>query len=147
MWSPSGGPACARPTVRIAGVVELPAADSLFQKVGAPPGAQLQAPPDNVLVLSPAAFQRVEGPLATARPDLIRVQAHAGLDRAALPASPGAAYDQVSGQARNLEAQLAGSGLVGDNLSTALGKAREDALYAQLLFSSSASPGPSSRAW
>ena len=121
-------------TVRIAGVVDLPAADSLFQMVGAPPGAQLQAPPDNVLILPPATFQKVEGPLRSARPDLIRVQAHAGLDRSALPSSPGAAYSQVTGQAHNLEAKLAGAGLVGDNLSTALGKAREDALYAQLLF-------------
>ena len=31
--------------VRIDGVVELPQADSLFQKVGAPPGAQPVAPP------------------------------------------------------------------------------------------------------
>lgn len=120
--------------VRIAGIVELPAADSLFQKVGAPPGAQLQAPPDNVVILPPATFRKVEGPLAASRPDLIRTQAQVGLDRTALPASPGAAFTSVSGQARNLEAKLAGSGLVGDNLGTALDKAREDALYAQILF-------------
>jgi len=48
--------------------------------------------------------------------------------------SPGAAFSQVSGAARNLETRLAGAGLVGDNLGTALDKAREDALYAQLLF-------------
>ena len=83
-----GRPGLRPATVRIAGVVDLPAADSLFQNVGAPPGAQLQAPPDNVLVLPPAAFQKVEGPLRSARPDLIRVQAHAGLDRAALSRKP-----------------------------------------------------------
>ncbi len=53
----SGG---ARATVRVAGVVDLPAADSLFQKVGAPAGAQPQAPPDNVVLLPQATFARVE---------------------------------------------------------------------------------------
>ena len=41
-------------TVTVAGVVDLPQADSLFQTVGAPPGAQPTAPPDNVVLL-PAA--------------------------------------------------------------------------------------------
>ena len=60
-------------------------------------------------------------------------QIHAGLSHA-LPGSPDAAYTQVSGSARNLETQLAGGGLVGDNLGTTLDSARHDALYAQLLF-------------
>jgi putative ABC transport system permease protein len=121
-------------TVKIAGVVDLPSADSLFQKVGAPPGAQLQAPPDNVVILPPGAFKKAEGPLTASRPDLVRTQAHVRLDHSALPSSPGAAFTQVSGQARNAEVQLAGSGLVGDNLGTALDSARGDALYAQILF-------------
>ncbi|MEO7198029.1 MAG: FtsX-like permease family protein, partial [Solirubrobacterales bacterium] len=115
-------------------VVELPAADSLFQKVGAPVGAQLQAPPDNVLLLPPATFQKVEGPLAAARADLLRTQVHLTLDHAALPASPSAAFTDVSGQALNLEAKLSGAALVGNNLGTALDGARGDALYAQILF-------------
>ncbi len=120
--------------VRISGIVELPAADSLFQKVGAPQGAQAQAPPDNVVLLPPPSFSKVEDPLAKARPDLIRTQVHLTLDHAALPASPSAAYTDVSGQALNLEAKLSGSGLVGDNLGKALDGARGDALYAQILF-------------
>ncbi len=119
--------------VTVAGVVDLPAADSLFQKVGAPVGAQAQAPPDNVILLPQRDFQRVEAPLAAARPDLVRSQVHVGLDRA-LPGSPSAAYTQVSGQARNLETKLAGGGLVGDNLGSALDQARKDALYSVLLF-------------
>ncbi len=71
-----GRPGLPPAAVRIAGVVELPTADSLFQKVGAPVGAQLQAPPDNVLLLPPATFQRAESPLAKTRPDLIRTQVH-----------------------------------------------------------------------
>lgn len=120
-------------TVRVDGVVELSAADALFQKVGAPIGSQPQAPPDNVILLPQSTFAGVEGPLAAARPDLVHVQVHARLDHA-LPSSPSAAYTQVSGAARNLEARLAGAGLVGDNLGTALGSARGDALYAELLF-------------
>ena len=38
-------------SVTIDGVVDLPNADSMFQAVGAPSGAQPQAPPDNVLIL------------------------------------------------------------------------------------------------
>jgi putative ABC transport system permease protein len=120
-------------TVRVDGVVDLPAADSLFQKVGAPVGAQPQAPPDNVVLLPAATFQRVYGSVAHARPELVRTQVHATLNHA-LPASPSGAFTQVAGQARNLETRLAGGGLVGDNLGSALDQARQDALYAQLLF-------------
>lgn len=114
-------------SVRVDGVVDLPAADSLFQLVGAPEGAQPQAPPDNVVLLPQAVFSRVE------RGGVVTAQVHARLDRK-LPAAPDAAFTQVSGAARNLETKLAGQGLVGDNLGTALDKAREDALYADLLF-------------
>lgn len=120
-------------SVRVAGIVEIPNADSLFQKVGAPTGAQPQAPPDNVLLLPPATFTKVEDPLASARPDLLRTQVHLILDHS-LPTSPSAAFTDVSGQALNLEAKLSGAGLVGDNLGSALDQARGDALYAQILF-------------
>jgi putative ABC transport system permease protein len=120
-------------SVRVDGVVDLPQADSFFQQVGAPVGAQPKAPPDNVILLPEATFQRIEGPVAKLRPDLVVTQIHAALSRA-LPGSPQAAFAQVSGHARNLETALAGTGLVGDNLGTALDQARKDALYAQLLF-------------
>ncbi len=114
-------------SVRIAGVVDLPAADSLFQQVGAPVGAQPQAPPDNVVLLPRRAFDTaMRGVPATE-------QVHAVLSHR-LPGSPSAAFAQVSGNARNLETRLAGAGLVGDNLGSVLDKARQDALYAQLLF-------------
>ena len=110
------------------GVVELPAADSLFQQVGAPPGAQRQAPPDNVVLLPQATFQRLEAGLQGAR-----TQIHARIDHH-LPSGPGLAFDKVTSAANNLEAKLAGGGLVGNNIGSALDTAREDALYAQLLF-------------
>lgn len=119
--------------VRVDGVVDLPQADSLFQRVGAPPGAQAQAPPDNVVLLPAATFRAVEGPLEARRADLVRTQVHVALRRD-LPASPSAAFTRVSGQARKLESRLAGAGLVGDNLGATLDKARSDALYAELLF-------------
>ncbi len=114
--------------VKVDGVVDLPNEDSLFQQVGAPPGAQPNAPPDNVILLPDAVFRRVETGAAN-----VRTQVHVTLSHT-LPDSPSAAFTKVGGAARNLEAKLAGSGLVGDNLGTALDKAREDALYAQLLF-------------
>jgi putative ABC transport system permease protein len=120
-------------TVKIDGIVDLPSADALFQKVGAPVGAQAQAPPDNVILLPQSVFQRVEGPVAAARPELVQTQIHTALARN-LPGSPSAAFTQVSGHARNLETKLAGGGLVGDNLGSALDQARKDALYAQILF-------------
>jgi putative ABC transport system permease protein len=119
--------------VKVDAVVDLPQADSLFQKVGAPAGPQPQAPPDNVILLPAATFSQVSGPLVAQRPDLVRTQVHATLDHA-LPASPASAFSQVEGAARNLETRLAGGGLVGDNIGTALGQARSDALYAELLF-------------
>ncbi|MEV4245536.1 ABC transporter permease [Streptosporangium canum] len=116
--------------VRVTGVVDLPAADSLFQRVGAPPGAQPQAPPDNVLLLPSAGWNRLFDGVPR---DRVRTQFHVRVDHR-LPSDPAAAYDMVTGRARNLEARLAGTGLVGDNLGAALGAAREDALYSQVLF-------------
>jgi putative ABC transport system permease protein len=118
---------------RVAGIVDLPQADSLFQKVGAVAGAQPQAPPDNVLLLPGAQWHQAFDPLAARRPDLVKTQIHVGL-RHDLPSDPAAAYTTVTGEASNAEARMAGAGLVGDNLGAALGAAREDALYAQVLF-------------
>ncbi|MCU1466670.1 MAG: hypothetical protein JWM72_2598 [Actinomycetia bacterium] len=119
--------------VRVDGVVDLPTADSLFQKVGAPAGAQPQAPPDNVLLVPERTWHTLFDPLAAKRSDLVRTQVHAAL-ALHLAHDPSAAYTQVTGAARNLEVSLSGGGLVGDNLAAALGAARADALYAQVLF-------------
>jgi putative ABC transport system permease protein len=116
--------------VTIAGVVELPQADSLFQRVGAPAGAQPQAPPDNVLLLPAADWHQM---FDQAPRDRVRTQYHLRLDHHLRP-DPADAYIQVTGAARNLEARLAGTGLVADNLGAALDAAREDALYSQILF-------------
>jgi putative ABC transport system permease protein len=127
-----GGGRSARLTVD--GVVDLPAIDSLFQKVGAPVGAQPQAPPDNVVLLPQTTLSKIDA----GRPSVTQI--HTRLDHR-LPGSPSKAYTNVSGNARNLETRLTGGGLVGDNLGTALDAARKDALYAELLFLFLAVPG------
>jgi putative ABC transport system permease protein len=119
--------------VTVQGVVDLPQADTLFQTVGAPAGAQPTAPPDNIVLLPADVWQVVFQPLADTRPDLLSSQVHVGRD-AALPADPAAAFVAEGGAARNAELTLAGAGVVGDNLAATLGAAREDALYAQILF-------------
>lgn len=120
-------------TVTVTGVVDLPQLDSMFQKVGAPPGAQPQAPPDNVLLLPAGTWHALFDPLAKTRPDLVRMQFHARL-RHDLPADPAAAYVTVSSSAHHLEANLAGAALVGDNLGATLSSARSDARYADVMF-------------
>jgi putative ABC transport system permease protein len=119
--------------VRVDGVIDLPNADSLFQAVGVPAGTAPQAPPDNVLLLPETQWHRIFDPQAKVRPDSVRTQLHVRLAHD-LPADPGAAYAEVQGRARNFEARIAGSGVVGDNLSARLDGARSDALYARVLF-------------
>ncbi|MCU1657063.1 MAG: hypothetical protein JWO57_1719 [Pseudonocardiales bacterium] len=119
--------------VTVVGVVDLPQADSLFQKVGAPVGAQRTAPPDNVLLLPQAQWHTTFDALARSRPDLISTQIHV-LRSHQLPQDPSAAYTAVTAAAHNLEARSSGGAVVGDNLGAALGAARQDAAYAQVLF-------------
>ncbi len=116
--------------LKITGIVDLPAADSLFQAIGVAPGSAPIAPPDNVMLLPDSTWQRLFGGAAA---DTATTQIHVQLDRA-LPADPGAAFAEVVGRAKNLEASLAGDGLVGDNLAAQLDGARSDAVYAELLF-------------
>ncbi|WP_374968229.1 FtsX-like permease family protein [Terrabacter sp. BE26] len=130
-------------TVTVAGVVDLPQADSLFQKVGAPVGAQPSAPPDNVILLPARTFARVvsgqpaapaQGTPGPATPVVpVTTQIHVARS-APLPSDPAGAYGAVLGAAHNLEAALAGTGVVGNNVGAALDAARSDAAYAQMLF-------------
>ena len=119
--------------VQVDGIVDLPAADSLFQAVGAPTGIAPQAPPDNVLLLPRAQWLALFGPQQVLRPDTVREQFHVKL-AAALPGDPGAAYLSVTHLANNVAVRAAGSAAVGDNLAASLNGAREDALYARTLF-------------
>jgi len=118
--------------VQVNGIVDLPAADSLFQRVGAPPGAQAQAPPDNVVLMPVDRWRSVFDPLGD-RPDITRTQIHVRLDHR-LPDDPSEAFSRATGSAHRLEADLAGSAVVGNNLAATLDAARSDALYAEILF-------------
>lgn len=115
------------------GVVDLPQADSFFQTVGAPSQSQPVAPPDNVLLLPDPVFDQLIAPAAASGTDLLTHQIHAARSHD-LPPDPAAAYADESGAARNMEVTLAGAGLVGDNLGATLDAARQDSLYAQVLF-------------
>lgn len=126
--------------VRVDGVVDLPAADSLFQKVGAPSQSQPAAPPDNVLILPHETFSASLGSLSARDPAALTHQIHVRRSHD-LPPDPAAAYATESGQARNLEAASAGTARVGDNLGATLDAARKDALYAQVLFVFLGAPG------
>ncbi|MEV7182281.1 ABC transporter permease [Kitasatospora sp. NPDC093679] len=126
---PGTGPA----QVKVDGVVDLPQADSLFQKVGAPPQSQPAAPPDNVILLPAAVFDTLTAPVRAVDPATVTTQIHIARD-APLPADPAAAYTSVTAAAHNLEARTSGGAVVGDNLGAALDSARQDALYAQILF-------------
>ncbi|MET8243918.1 FtsX-like permease family protein [Streptomyces sp. NPDC005202] len=114
--------------MRVDGVVELPQADSLFQTVGAPSQSQPTAPPDNVVLLPAAQFASL-----TRGATGVTTQIHVARD-ATLPTDPAAAFTSVTGAARNLEARSSGAALVGNNVGAALDSARQDALYAQILF-------------
>ncbi|MFD8733991.1 FtsX-like permease family protein [Streptomyces sp. NPDC059618] len=124
-----GLPGVGRRQVTVNGVVDLPQADSLFQTVGAPSQSQPTAPPDNVVLLPAAQFAALtHGATATT------TQIHVARDHSHLPTDPAAAFTTVTGAAHNLEAHSTGTALVGDNVGAALDSARQDALYAQVLF-------------
>jgi putative ABC transport system permease protein len=125
-----------RTTVRVAGIVDLPNADSLFQHVGAPPGA-LQAPPDNVVILPLPVWQKL---VHSGVVDRATLQLHVRLKHD-LPSDPQAALVEVQRRAHRLEALLAGNAVVGDNLAARLAGARADSLYARVLFLFLGAPG------
>ncbi|MDQ1689713.1 MAG: putative transport system permease protein [Frankiaceae bacterium] len=119
----------------VAGIVDLPAADSFFQVVGAPAGSGASAPPDNVLIVPSADFARVTAGRAVVH------QLHVRFNHSALPHDPDQASVLVTQRANNFAVKVAGAALVGDNLGAALSAAREDALYARLLVLLLGAPG------
>ncbi len=125
-----GRPGQSALTLRIDGIVDLPSADPMFQSIGAAPGSAAAAPPDNVVILPAATWDRA---FSNAAAGTTSTQIYTQLSHD-LPADPSAAFSQVIGGAKNLEASLAGGGLVGNNLAARLDGARADAIYAQMLF-------------
>ncbi|HCP61356.1 MAG TPA: ABC transporter permease [Actinobacteria bacterium] len=128
-----GRPGLAPACVRVTGVIDLPFADSMFQKVGAPPGSGIQAPPDNILLLPSDQWHALFDTVAAARPGAVVTQFHVKLSPD-LPPDPSAAFASLLARSHNLEAQLSGGAAVGDNVGALIDAARKDAVYAQLLF-------------
>ncbi len=117
----------------VQGIVDLPAADSLFQSIGGVPGANPTAPPDNVVLMPLSTWHQMFDELAKSNPNSVHMQVHVKL-ASDLPADPTAAFSEVIHRAHSLEAELGGAGIVGNNLGAQLDGARSDATYAQILF-------------
>jgi putative ABC transport system permease protein len=120
--------------VKIAGVVALPNADSMFQAIGASKNIAPQAPPDNVLLMPMKQWHAVFDRQVSARPDTVRTEIHVRLNRDRLPPDPSAAFVQTQRTANNFEARVAGSAVVANSLAARLDAVRADALYARVLF-------------
>ena len=120
--------------VKIAGIVALPNADSMFQAIGVSRSLAPQAPPDNVLLMPMQQWRAIFGPQSSARPDAVRTEIHVRFDRSILPPDPSAAFIQAQRMANNFEARVAGSAALTDNLAAQLDAVRADALYARVLF-------------
>lgn len=120
-------------SVKVEGIVDLPNADSLFQAIGLPSGAAPQAPPDNVLLLPIAQWHQIFDEQAAVRPGSVSTQLHVRIDHN-FDADPNAAYAFVKSESNNLEARIAGSGIVGDNIAARLDSVRADSFYSRILF-------------
>ena len=128
-------------SVKIAGIAAIPNVDSLFQAVGVPPGLAPQSPPDNILILSADNWHSLFDAQRADRPESAHTQLHVQLDRGRLPKSPVDAFKQATEMANNLEARVAGSAVVANNLAARLDGVRADALYARVLFLFLGAPG------
>ncbi|RDJ04219.1 FtsX-like permease family protein [Rhizobium grahamii] len=128
-------------SVTIAGIVDLPNADTLFQAIGVPAGLAPQAPPDNVLLLPMPHWQQLFDPLHTGRPDTVWTEFHLKLDHHDLPSDPIAASTTAGERGHNFEARVADAALLANNLAARLEAVREDAVYARLVFLFLGAPG------
>ncbi len=120
--------------VKINGIINLPDAGAVFQKVGAPSGANPPTTPDNVLVLPIEIWRYLFSEQMAVQPDSAHAQVHVRTSRSNLPASPEAAYAWELQRAHHLELGIAGRGVLADNLAGKLASVRGDALYAKVLF-------------
>lgn len=119
--------------VTVAGIIDLPNADALFQVIGPQRGASPTAPPDNVIMLPDPIWRTHFGEAARLAGGGARLQLHVGLDHARLPAAPDVAFATTTGMAKNFEVRAAGEAVVGDNISARLDAVRQDALLARIL--------------
>lgn len=119
--------------VTVAGIVDLPNADALFQVIGPQRGASPVAPPDNVIILPEADWRTHFGGATRRAGGGARLQLHASLDHNRLPAAPDVAFSTTTGMTKNFEVRAAGEAIIGDNISARLDAVRQDALFARML--------------
>ncbi len=119
--------------VTVAGIVDLPNADALFQVIGPQRGASPVAPPDNVIMLPEGDWRMHFGEAARGAGGGARLQLHVSLDHARLPAAPDVAFSTTTGMAKNFEVRAAVEAIIGDNISARLDAVRQDALFARIL--------------
>lgn len=119
--------------VTVDGVVDLPNIDAMFQTIGPQQGLAATAPPDNIVMLPIDEWNQHLATAARSPGGGARLQIHATLDHANLPATPDAAYVDVAGKAKNFEVRAAGEAVVGDNLAARLNAVRQDAIFARIL--------------
>ncbi|HZC35552.1 MAG TPA: hypothetical protein VE242_08060, partial [Chthoniobacterales bacterium] len=100
--------------VKISGIINLPDAATIFQRI--PSGANPQPPPDNVLVLPIEIWRYLFSDQLAVQPDTVHSQLHVRTSRSNLPATPEAAYTWELQRAHHFELSSAGRGLLGDNL-------------------------------
>ena len=118
--------------VKINGIINLPDASLLFQRI--PAEANPAAPPDNVLVLPIELWHSLFSEQTAVRPGSVHFQIHVCTTRTGLPATPEAAYAWELQRTHHLELSTAGHGVLADNLAARLAGVRGDALYAKILF-------------
>jgi putative ABC transport system permease protein len=120
--------------VKIDGIISLPDAGSLFQKIGVAPTPGIQAPPDNVLLLPADLWHHLFLEPTGAEPRAMRSELHVHTSRTNVPGAPEDAYRWELQRVNHFEASIAGRGVVADNLASKLAGVRADALYARVLF-------------
>jgi putative ABC transport system permease protein len=106
----------------------------MFRAIGVSKNLAPQAPPDNVLLMPIQQWHAIFGPQSSGRPDTVRTEIHVRFDRSILPPDPSAAFIHAQRTANNVEARVAGSAALTDNLAAQLDAVRADALYARVLF-------------
>ena len=121
-------------SLKISGIVDLPYADSMFQDIGVKKSLQAQAPPDNVLILPINLWHQMFDKQFELRPDTVKRELYIDIHHSILPDSPKDAYIYISHLANNIESNLAGRAVVGNNIAKSLVAAKGDASYARVIF-------------
>ncbi len=127
--------------IMIAGIVEMPSADQFFQIIGSTSQSAPVAPPDNIILISSEQWRNLFESQLETMPQTAMRQIHVSVDHAAFSGDPVTSYIQATGLANNLSAKLAGEGLIANNLAARLDGARQDALFAKVLFMFLGVPG------